>query len=453
MKNLKPVLLLPLFILLSTSAFAQYCSISYTQECALTNHYISLVETKGGTSNFSNPTSCNGNYHDFTPNTNLVVSQHAGGSVDVKVAIPNNTYVTLVRIYIDWNQDGDFTDANELVTSGTTTQYVLGHSALNGTYKVNVPRNASHGKTRMRVRIGSQGPIYDPNLGPCNTSNYGETEDYTFEVDNTCYAPQSLSTQNNTPTKTTIEWVGKPNVSYYEYHVQRNNSTPPAAIGNNLTADTSIAPDTLKCNTLYYVFVRAICDTSGPKSGWTKTTWATTSFTTMQCCQAPQIVITSVGATHANANWSAVASATAYNYSISSSATPPGTSTTSPNNFIKQLGLQPNSKYYVHARSVCATTTSEWSIDSFTTFPLSVTDVERGKAHAYPNPVSDVIHLTGIEVNTKVSILNISGQLVKQVKATSNKLSVAVSELPTGSYSILLTAPNGEATVLMFEKR
>lgn len=75
------------------------------------------------------------------------------------------------RIYVDWNQDGDFADPGERETSG--------RSKSNGTLSVSisVPPNALLGTTRMRVMMKYGGyPSY------CEVYERGETEDYTLEV-------------------------------------------------------------------------------------------------------------------------------------------------------------------------------------------------------------------------------------------------------------------------------
>jgi PKD repeat protein len=70
-------------------------------------------------------------------------------------------------IWIDWNRDSDFNDANETIT-------VSGSPGI-GPYTANVlvPANALKGLTRMRIRI-----MYGTPLNPCGSTTYGEVEDY-----------------------------------------------------------------------------------------------------------------------------------------------------------------------------------------------------------------------------------------------------------------------------------
>jgi hypothetical protein len=83
-------------------------------------------------------------------------------------------YTASVAVYIDWNQDGDFLDADETVytysaTTGLATIPV-------GT--VDVPGTALLGSTTMRVVL-TEGSSIPPS---CGTYSYGETEDYTVIV-------------------------------------------------------------------------------------------------------------------------------------------------------------------------------------------------------------------------------------------------------------------------------
>lgn len=82
-----------------------------------------------------------------------------------------------LKAYVDWNQDGDFDDADELVlTAGPSTN----SNSLTFSGNVTVPLTALNGPTVMRVilvRTNSVG-----SFGPCSTVGTGEAEDYTVIV-------------------------------------------------------------------------------------------------------------------------------------------------------------------------------------------------------------------------------------------------------------------------------
>jgi hypothetical protein len=79
-------------------------------------------------------------------------------------------------IWIDFNQDGDFTDPGEQVYSEAAT--TISPRTITGTFTV--PPTATLGETGLRIVVaeGYSGAT----LTPCLTYGYGETEDYTVTI-------------------------------------------------------------------------------------------------------------------------------------------------------------------------------------------------------------------------------------------------------------------------------
>jgi serine protease len=90
----------------------------------------------------------------------------AGQTIDFAVE-QGNDFLEAVRIWIDFNRDGDFNDANEKVFEGM----INFTDSINGL--INIPTNVSPGISRMRVAL--QWSTY-PTL--CTQYQNGETEDY-----------------------------------------------------------------------------------------------------------------------------------------------------------------------------------------------------------------------------------------------------------------------------------
>ena len=125
---------------------------------------------------------------NFATNGNVFaggfVSQWMGtniGSVDVEVNLSKdkigNEIPAYVTAYIDWNIDGDFKDANELVISGAKYD-----KSGTQTLKFNIPMSADvkEGTSYVRVRL-SEGTMGDPlTLPPGGHASSGEVEDYTI---------------------------------------------------------------------------------------------------------------------------------------------------------------------------------------------------------------------------------------------------------------------------------
>lgn len=83
-------------------------------------------------------------------------------------------------------------------------------------------------------------------------------------------------------------------------------------------------------------------------------------------------------------------------------------------------------------------------------FPSSIANVENASAvSVYPNPVTDMLHIKGANVNN-VNIYDVTGHLVKSAVVTNNTISV--NDLPAGYYNIRFSG-NGLNTVQHFVKQ
>jgi hypothetical protein len=86
------------------------------------------------------------------------------------------------KVWIDWNRDGDFRDAGELIFSRNLTDLAL----VKGNFSV--PADASLGYTRMRVQMKhAQVPF-----ASCEGFSRGEVEDYRLEVVSPSLQPSRL---------------------------------------------------------------------------------------------------------------------------------------------------------------------------------------------------------------------------------------------------------------------
>ncbi|UTW65693.1 T9SS type A sorting domain-containing protein [bacterium SCSIO 12643] len=162
--------------LFSSNGFAGTTNPSYCAATSTTipcDEYISNVTI--GTIN--NTTTC-GNYSDYTSQSTTV---SAGSSVAMTISTLNaggnaGYNDDQVAVWVDWNNDQDFTDPGEqeyIVTYSSSVTFPL-------SFNITVPSNATSGSVRMRVRM-----VYEPDDGqitPCGSSQWGEVEDYTLVV-------------------------------------------------------------------------------------------------------------------------------------------------------------------------------------------------------------------------------------------------------------------------------
>ncbi len=110
-------------------------------------------------------------YENFTAISTTVIQ---GSTQPITVDISNFFTGDLVKVWIDFNQNGSFTDPGEMVVSTTNT------TANPAIANIAIPLSSSIGPTRMRVRM-YWSPA-DANPGPCGNTAYGQVEDYTVDI-------------------------------------------------------------------------------------------------------------------------------------------------------------------------------------------------------------------------------------------------------------------------------
>jgi PKD repeat protein len=125
-----------------------------------------------------NSTWSTGGYGDYT-NVSTTVLRESSYNLSVTNAI-NYRYDEVI-VWIDYNMNGDFTDAGEQVFAGPYTGTTTSNP-YTWTGSVTIPATATLGTTRMRVRLNYDSDTYDGNSTPCGMSGYGEVEDYSIVI-------------------------------------------------------------------------------------------------------------------------------------------------------------------------------------------------------------------------------------------------------------------------------
>ena len=106
-------------------------------------------------------------YTDFT-SISTTLDKGTQYTITVTPTWTGTVYSEGYSVWIDYNQDGDFTDAGEQVWTQSPTQA----TPVSGSFTV--PNSATDGATRMRVSLK-----YNGIPTSCETFQYGEVEDYT----------------------------------------------------------------------------------------------------------------------------------------------------------------------------------------------------------------------------------------------------------------------------------
>ncbi|UYZ62479.1 M4 family metallopeptidase [Hymenobacter weizhouensis] len=103
--------------------------------------------------------------------TSTSVAAGSSQTISFSAGFASTAYTEYWKVYIDYNQDGDFTDSGETVVSGSSSS----SGTLSATFTV--PSTAKSGATRLRVVMSDASATTS-----CNAYSYGETEDYTLTI-------------------------------------------------------------------------------------------------------------------------------------------------------------------------------------------------------------------------------------------------------------------------------
>jgi hypothetical protein len=213
-------------------------------------------------------------YSDFT---NILGETTVGQIYILKVTPELSWPENNINVWIDWNQNGLFTDPGEKV---------LSQAGATISTNVTIPANAITGVTRMRVRYS-----YGKTSDPCGLDNYmGEVEDYSILVKSngqttTIATPTNLTaTANNTSLQVVLSWTDNAN-NETAYTVERATGTGTYAAIANLAANANSYTNTgLATGNTYSYRVRAT--TSTANSDYSNVAIATLTTNTPANCTA-----------------------------------------------------------------------------------------------------------------------------------------------------------------------
>ncbi len=240
---------------------SSYCTSTSTSSTA----YLSNFDTTGGLTNISNNSSGYSatGYGNFT--ATQIVTQIQNGLISFTTSISGVGGGVGVSIFVDWNQNGVFTDTGEMVY--TTAGFVFSNPSGSFT----VPATALSGSTRMRVVVNyfSSTPV------SCNSGITGETEDYTFVVTSLACSgnPSSIAAVIVSTTASNISWTAATPApaNGYDYYLSTSaiapsyGTTPTGSTGAGVT---SISLTGLTTSTTYYIWVRANCGGGLGQGAW-----------------------------------------------------------------------------------------------------------------------------------------------------------------------------------------
>jgi PKD repeat protein len=197
----KGIMLLAGYILLSFGSYAQYPVATHSNQfgyvsCAESAIALVQVEDEKGNIVFTKTDDCNGPTTVFGTTANPVFTLSAGSSYTIRINTVGRTPVSsrfdlgsTGAIYLDYNNDFDFTDVGEWISTGQTLQNIPGAVGTN-TYPTaptasraktfTVPCTAVGGITRLRVRTSDFSGVSAATSSSRLTD--GETEDFVINI-------------------------------------------------------------------------------------------------------------------------------------------------------------------------------------------------------------------------------------------------------------------------------
>jgi hypothetical protein len=235
-----------------------------------TTSFVDSFSTTGGITNITNTITgfTTGGYANYS--SQFSCSQYPSSSINYSITSKRTDSLDqtfFYYIWIDWNNDVDFTDAGETIVA--TTSYQGG--PFTGT--IAVPTTQAAGNYRMRVSTSWVGANTSCAINA--TYGRGEMEDYTFIVVPVppCApsTPSLLTTASVTATTAILSWTDAamtPN-SVYDYYWSLL-STPPlvgTTPSGTVTGATSATITGLTVNKRYYFWVRSNCGTPNAWEG------------------------------------------------------------------------------------------------------------------------------------------------------------------------------------------
>ncbi|NEV94524.1 S8 family serine peptidase [Psychroflexus sp. YR1-1] len=194
----------------------------------------------------SNASGGGNGYSDFTSTSTELASSQTY-SFTITPTWTGTVYNEGYALWIDYNKDGDFTDAGELVFSKAASS----DTPVTGNFTV--PSTIVEGATRLRVSMK-----YNAIPGSCEAFSYGEVEDYTVNLSANTEDTQAPSTptafaaSNVTETSVNLSWdASTDNVGVEGYEVIQGSSV----LGS--TVNTSVKVNGLSAGTTYSFAVKA----------------------------------------------------------------------------------------------------------------------------------------------------------------------------------------------------
>lgn len=302
--------------------------------------------------NYTNNSGANGG--SLSVSTTASFTKGSSYSLSVTPAWTSTLYNEYTRIWADWNRDGDFNDAGELIYDQGSPSTA---SPLNGSFTV--PLSAVAGNTTFRVSMK-----YNAAPSTCETFTYGEVEDYCVTIEEgapiPCNTPTGIATSGISTSAATVSWQAVAGAVSYTLEYKPSSSSNYIAVS---TTSTSRTLSGLSASTPYNYRVRTVC------AAGTSSFSGVGSFTTSaEVCNTPSgLSVSEITSSSATISFNAVANALSYNLDYKLSSSSSWSSANISATVQSFTGLAASTSYDLRVQTVCASGSSAYSsVVSFT---------------------------------------------------------------------------------------
>lgn len=395
----------------------------------------------------------NDGYGDFTGVPFVELATFETYDITLTPGFPGGTFNEIFKIWIDFDQNGEFDDATESVFQSEegSDQIVTG--------SIIIPPGALLGTTRMRINMAWAGNNGNAIPDSCNDElddYFGEAEDYCVTiVEGTppmCDIPESLMASDLEFDAATLNWSEIADGTGYNIQfreVGAANWTTVSATNNEIMLSN------LATCTEYEFQVETIC--TGVTSGYS----ATETFMTncpLPCDDIPMnldtVVVNEINAT---VSWEATDNAIAYRVRFKEVDATNWFELVTQDLMDELFDLEGCKEYEYQVKAVCdADLESEYSASQFFetdctvgthSFPQGVEVI-----NIFPNPFVNNFHIS-IEMEARqdfnLELLTTTGQVLfsdsKTLQAGKNNWTILMNEeLATGIYFIKMNGEQGQ---------
>ena len=188
-----------------------YCT---SKGSSVAYEYIDLVQL----GSINRTSGANAGYYDGTA-LSTTVAAGSTQTIGLSAGFTGTAYSEYFKVYIDYNQNGVFTDAGELVVNAAAST-----SAITRSFSFTVPTTAKSGNTRLRVVMSDASATTS-----CGSYSYGETEDYTLTILGGARMEGSATARTSNPNALADRYTLYPNPATQVLNIARPANADPEA--------------------------------------------------------------------------------------------------------------------------------------------------------------------------------------------------------------------------------